>query len=146
VLRASGDTSKSEFGLEQNPSRAELKKLGPLFETDWMPEHGSLRVYRFRNGMRWTVNLRYLERNCPSCNGEVFLRLTVIDVACPDGSVGRTSHVNHDSDLSRLKNLLIEYLGDDSKPVREVMVDNKWILTIHGEQVATELAGAGCPE
>lgn len=131
--------SRREFGLEQGSDLHALKKLGPLSETNWLVKQESRRAYRFTDGMLWIVRHRYLVRDCPRCSIEVYLRLTQIDITNSNGQSTSTLHVNHDWDLARLQALLIEYLGDESKPVHETQIAGQWFLTLNGVQIAEEI-------
>lgn len=137
--RVAHGTSERGFGLEQGSDLDALKKLGPLSETNWLVQLESRRAYRFTDGMHWIVRHRYLIRNCPKCSVKVYLRLTQIDITYPNGQLASTLHVNHDSNLEDLQALLIEYLGDESKPVHEARIAGKWLLTVNGLQIAEEV-------
>lgn len=107
-----------------------------MARSSWLDDEKTERKYDFPDGRSWVVQNEYRPIKCPDCSAQQYCRLTHIwhlDVA---GAVQPEYHINLDTDLEKLKRLLVTYVNDIG--VSEVERDGRWVLLKGEELIAKE--------
>lgn len=107
-----------------------------MSRSSWIDDQATVRKYRLFDGSSWVVQNEYRPVDCPHCHGQQYCRLTHIWHYDSEGRCHPEWHLNLDTDLKRLKELLVTYNGDVG--VAEVEVDGRWVLMKGGERIAVQ--------
>ena len=102
----------------------------------WLDDEMTEREYRLADGTRWVVQNEYRPLKCPQCDKEQFCRLTHIWHYDNQDRCTPEYHVNFNTDLASLKELLVTYINGN--PVCEVENEGKWLLMMGKEKIGEE--------